>query len=612
MPAPSNQITYLDGPRLYRALIAGIRHVIAKQEYLNDINVFPVPDRDTGTNLALTLNAVIDRIYLKQNTNIHQLLEMAADAAIDGARGNSGAIFAQFLVGFSTGSQDITRHFTTKNFVAAIATASNFAHKALSDCKEGTILTVMRDFSDTITQAILTNDKTDFVTLLTTGIQAAKKSCENTAFQLKECRKAKVVDAGAQGFLEFLIGIQEFVMTGAIGELGKLDIRQPTEEEKTELSHSVDERYRYCTECLIIGDHINHNELRQALEPLGNSLIVAGSHKKTKVHVHANDPADIFNLCRGYGTLKGEKADDMIQQQHSTLKREQGIAILTDSGADFPEGTVHDLNIHTVPLQLSINGNSYIDKVSISTEEFYEQLQKPEAKPKTSQPSLGDFKRQYDYLMSHYESVIAIHIPKKSSGTLNTSQKAADTVAHLGKISIIDCKNVSASQGLIVMQAARAAQAGMPHDDIVNMINTSIQNTQVVMTLADLEYAVQGGRLSLNKKRLLDLCKIKPILTIKSDGSVGTSGVIFGGDKQRAKKLAQHALKKMDRTKQYSVICAHANNVTDAKILQDILSKTNNIQDCAIVETGAALAAHSGPGGICVAFQEIPTDTTIT
>ena len=93
-----NKINYLDGKRLSRALIAGIRAVIARQDYLNDINVYPVPDRDTGTNLALTLNAIIERIYATHNTTIHSLLASAADAAIEGSRGNSGAIFAQFFV----------------------------------------------------------------------------------------------------------------------------------------------------------------------------------------------------------------------------------------------------------------------------------------------------------------------------------------------------------------------------------------------------------------------------------------------------------------------------------------------------------------------------------
>lgn len=599
----SNTITYLNGPRLYRSLIAGIRHVISRQEHLNNINVFPVPDRDTGTNLALTLNSVIEKIYTQQNTTIHHLLDEAADSALDGARGNSGAIFAQFFVGLSIGAKKVEQCFTTKNFVSAVATASNYAHKALSETKEGTILTVIRDFSDSIKQYILTHDKTDFIQLLSHGLKSAKQSCENTAFQLKECKKAGVVDAGAQGFTDFLTGIQNFVAYGTIGELETLDISPPSDAEKEELSHSIDERYRYCTECLIIGDNIDQNKLRERLETHGNSLIVAGSLAKTKVHIHANDPAIIFDVCRDYGDIKGEKADDMIQQQHSTLKREQGIAILTDSGADFSDDIVNQLNIHTVPLQVIFDTKTYIDKVSINSEEFYQMLETEPKKPTTSQPSIGDFKRQYDYLMSHYESIIAIHLPKNSSGTINASQTAADTVSHLGKVSVIDANNISSAHGLIVMQAAKAASAGLKHDDILKHLKKIIKSTQFYMTLPSLDYAVQGGRVSETQKNILDFMRLKPILTVNKSGKIAKSGIIYGKNKL-TEKLVRYAIKKIDQSKKYIAIASHSNSKAAAEKICQLLLQQKNISSCQVVETGAALGVHAGPGAIAITLQE--------
>ena len=165
MSIQNAKIVYLDGTRLYRAIVAGIRQVISKQEYLNSINVFPVPDRDTGTNMALTLNAILEGTYSYRSATIHELLDNVANSALNGARGNSGAILAQFFQGLSEGAKTVDRHMTTKNFVAAIATAVNFAHKALSQPKEGTILTILRDFSDEITHQQLANNELDFVDL---------------------------------------------------------------------------------------------------------------------------------------------------------------------------------------------------------------------------------------------------------------------------------------------------------------------------------------------------------------------------------------------------------------------------------------------------------------
>ena len=164
------KITYLDGTRLYRAIVAGIRQVISKQDHLNNINVFPVPDRDTGTNMALTLSAILEGTYSHHSAHIHELLEAVADCALNGARGNSGAILAQFFQGLSEGTKLVDRQMTTPNFVAAIATAVNYAHKALSQPKEGTILTILRDFSDEITHQQLSNNETNFFYFLAKSI----------------------------------------------------------------------------------------------------------------------------------------------------------------------------------------------------------------------------------------------------------------------------------------------------------------------------------------------------------------------------------------------------------------------------------------------------------
>src|SRR3990167_6189004 len=107
------KILYLDGTRLYRAIVAGIRQVISKQDYLNNINVFPVPDRDTGTNMALTLNAILEGTHAYHNASIHALLDNVANSALNGARGNSGAILAQFFQGLSVGAKTVAEHMST-------------------------------------------------------------------------------------------------------------------------------------------------------------------------------------------------------------------------------------------------------------------------------------------------------------------------------------------------------------------------------------------------------------------------------------------------------------------------------------------------------------------
>lgn len=604
----TSKIAYLDGIRLHRALVAGIREVIARQDYLNKINVFPVPDRDTGTNMALTLNAVIEGTYTFYKPDINALLERVADSALNGARGNSGAILAQFFQGFSEGSKNVRKKMTTKNFVTAIATGVNAAHKALSHPKEGTILTVMRDFSNALTQQQLENDDIDFVDLFKKGLEEAQHSLDNTVNQLKSLKKAGVVDAGAQGLVDFLNGIYQFVSSGSIDDLKAETIPTPVADiPEEDLKQDVNEKFRYCTECLILGDNIDHNTLRHELDPHGSSLIVAGSPKKAKVHVHVNDPTMVFDICRRYGKLTGEKADDMIHQQHSFNQREGTVAILTDSGADFPEGMIADLDIHVVPIVINFGNKSYLDKVSMDSQEFIREMRRNPQAPKTSQPSFGDFHRQYQYLNSHYESTIAIHIPRDVSGTLSASEHAAEKCKTPGNdIAVIDGANVSTGLGLIVRYAAEAAKSGKSQQEVIAAVNAIIPKTQVFAAMPDLSYAVAGGRVSARKKQVVDFLHLTPVIgfNFKSGGKPTTRWLLWGRN-NLAEKLVKKVVKHYDRNKTYRFAVTHVYKPELGEAVATLLKENfPNIDSLSVVDCGAALAVHIGLGSVGIAVQE--------
>ena len=602
---PENKITYLDGARLHRALVAGIREVISRQDYLNKINVFPVPDRDTGTNMALTLNAIIEATYTFERAGINELLYTTADAALNGARGNSGAILAQFFQGFYEGSKNVNQKMTTKNFVSAIATGVNFAHKALSEPKEGTILTVLRDFSDGITSKQLEKENVDYTELLCCGLERANESLLSTTKQLKSLKKAGVVDAGAQGFVDLLHGIYEFILNGSILGLDADESPIVIETSEEDVKEAINEKYRYCTECLIKGENINHDELRHELDELGNSLIVAGSKIKTKIHMHVNGPTQVFEICRKYGDISGEKADDMIHQQHSFNHREGKVAILTDSGADLPEGMISKLDIHVVPILINFGEKNYLDKVSMSPAEFYNELASNPSHPKTSQPSFGDFYRQYQYLNSHYDSTIALHIPSALSGTYNASNNAAKKCANKdNKITVVDTLNATAGMGLIVRYAAEAAQAGLEHDEIIEKVNTIITKTQFYVAFPDLNCGVKGGRISEGKKKVADFLNLTPLLHFSPAGKVDTASLFFGR-KNLAKKIAKFSTKVTDKNKIYRFVITHSNNIEGANALEEQLQTLfPNADSIHTVPCGAAMGVHAGPGALGLAIQE--------
>ncbi|MDF1760510.1 MAG: DegV family protein [Coxiellaceae bacterium] len=597
------KISYLDGIRLHRALVAGIQEVISRQDYLNRINVFPVPDRDTGTNMALTLNTIIEETSQDVDQKIGAMLDQVADAALNGARGNSGAILAQFFQGLSEGAAGMEK-MDTAGFVQAVNKGAELARSALSEPKEGTILTVISAFGEALQQHLKKEGGIEFITLLEPSIQYADAVLKETSNQLPEMRKAKVVDAGAQGFVDLLHGIYDFICHGQVRGFYDNLVTPVADEVEEHIHEFLDTTYRYCTECLIKGEDIEHELLRADLTELGNCLIVAGSSRKTKIHMHCNEPARLFQICRQYGNVVGEKADDMLRQQKTINQDKAKIAILTDSGADIPDELMEKLDIHVVPILINFGTESFIDKVSMGPKQFYQELRTNPEHPTTSQPSFGDFNRAYQFINTHYESIIAIHLPKKVSGTLNSSASAAKRIYN-HPVSIVDSMNATAAMGLVVSYAAEAAQAGMHHNQILRLIQAIIPKTALYAAIPDMRWLVRGGRISAAKKRLVDMMRLTPLIGFNStDGTVKTQGVLTGR-KGLPNKMLSFIQKKIKKGKKYRVVVIECDCPDEGKKLESlILHNISQLESCHVVPCGAALGAHAGPGSIGIALQE--------
>jgi len=590
-------IRYINGNRLTRALIAGIQAVIDNQEHLNTINVFPVADKDTGTNLAMTLKSVLHTIQKTPPQPLPQLLHLVTDAALNGSRGNSGAIFAQFFVGLGQHTSD--RTWDIKKASHSISSATQYATSAVTEPKPGTILSVMQTFSDTFSQYA---EKTlDLLEAWKKALKQAKISLQLTTTQLDACRKASVVDAGAQGFVDFLTGIDNFLHLGSLHHYtipseSDIEIIIPPE------VHAIDDGFRYCTECLIEGSEINHPTLRTKLSKHGSSLILAGHSKKTKLHIHTNNPNAVFELCREFGTIHNEKADDMIHQQSA---KQHSIAILTDSSADFPQSTTEKYHIHVVPLGISFGDKTYTDKFSLSPKQFYEKMAKETTHPASSQPSAGDYKRSYEYLSSHYDAIIAIHLPEKHSGTLQASRLAAQQhTPDNYPTTIIDAGTISGGQGLIVTLAAKASDAGYTFSDIIQLIEKHKHKIRQYAAVPDLRFAVRGGRVPAWKQKILHALRLTPILSFNDTNRIRVCKLIIG-KKYFAKKFAQFIQRQLKNTTAYTLIIEHCNNLSAAKIAENYLKSTSlNITQCSIIEASPALGIHAGVGTLGIAYQE--------
>jgi DegV family protein with EDD domain len=586
-------IEYIDGIRLYRSLIAGLRRVVSRQEYLNKINVFPVPDGDTGTNMAFTLTSIEEGIQNNAYSDIKKMSMAIADSALDGARGNSGAILAQFFVGFADGIKDVKK-INTDEFSQAISHAKNYSYDALTKPREGTILSVIRSWSESLESS--SKKSNDFLTILSSGLINAQKALEKTPQQLEVLAKAGVLDAGAQGFVDMLSGIQEFIELGSITETDLTII----ESFEKEVITTTNEKYQYCTECIILGENIPRRLLKERLMDLGDSIVLAGTKIKAKVHIHSDEPHKVFTLCKEYGSIQGEKTDDMIKQQADAHSSHSSTAIIVDSGCDLPEEIIDNMNIHVIPVRLNFGNTHYVDKVSLTSDEFWKELKTNPNHPQTSQPSPGDFRRQYQFLSSHYESAISIHLPEALSGTYQSAITAAKSLSTFS-VNILDSFSGTIGTGLIAMRTAEAIAKGKNINEVKIIAKQAIENTQLYVGLDNLDNIVKGGRISPTVQKIANFFKINPYLAFKKDG-LKPVGISFGNN-DKANKFRKFVENKIPKNKKVRIGISHAQmNIFVENWIKSLINRfgENNV---ITTDIGPALGVHTGPKVLCFAIQ---------
>lgn len=588
----------IDGRTLYYTFISGAKKILENQTELNRINVFPVNDGDTGTNLASTLRTVIDTIQPNRSYKI--TADMIAEATLVSARGNSGIIFAQFIYGMSNETGEL-KTITIKQFAESIRNSVRYIYEAVANPVEGTMLTVMKDWADYIYNC--RNKVTDFNQLMIGSIKVLEKSLLETKNKLPVLAKAKVVDAGAKGFVLFIKGIIEFIHKRNVREL--INSKAETNISLISSDHiSQKVTYRYCTEAVLKNSLIDKNSLKNILEQYGDSVAIAGSEKTTHIHLHTNTPANLMQKLGTYAAITFQKADDMVRQSEAVYNRCARIALLTDSTCDLPQELFDKYQIHLLPINISFGQNQYLDKVTIQPEQFYEMLDKSTDYPKTSQITEKTFINMYSHLASHYDSIIAVHLTDKFSGTFHNSLKAASAISReFNKpISVINSKNISGALGLIVLRIAQAIEAGHDHDEIVKAAEKWVEDTSIFVSVKTLKYMVRGGRVSNIKGFIGRLLNINPIVSIDTSGKAIVFGKAYSQQSNMA-KVMNHIKDITAGRKIWNYIILHANNIESTKWYIDHMKSVTGRDPSSVVNISPVIGSNAGVGAVSVALM---------
>ncbi|MDY2590783.1 MAG: DAK2 domain-containing protein [Agathobacter sp.] len=336
--------------------LAGAMNLDSKKEWINELNVFPVPDGDTGTNMSMTIMSAAKEVNSLENPTMADVAKAISSGSLRGARGNSGVILSQLFRGFCKVIKeydDLDVNITCEAFQKAVETA----YKAVMKPKEGTILTVAKGMADKALE--LADETDDFVYFLDEIIKHGDYVLSQTPEMLPVLKQAGVVDSGGQGLMQVLKGINDALL-GREVDYSIEDIPSSSGIVKISAETEKEIKFGYCTEFIIVLNrplsNQEENEYKSYLESIGDSIVVVADDEIVKTHVHTNDPGLAIQKALTHGSLSKIKIDNMREEhQEKLIKDAQKIAAAEKEETIVPKGPKKDMGFISVSIGEGVN-----------------------------------------------------------------------------------------------------------------------------------------------------------------------------------------------------------------------------------------------------------------
>jgi len=591
-------LTHKDFEKMF---LLAFQRVSEREEEINKINVFPVPDQDTGTNLKKTLLGIKETIEKKKFQNLKEFGESILEAALISAQGNIGVIFTGFLVGFFS--------FLSKNPAQAKVLGQAFiegaerARKAIHDPKEGTVLDVIFATAQAFKRE--SEEENNIVEILKRVIEKATDALLATREKMAVLKKANVVDAGGFGFLIVLKAFQE-ALEGEIEEKERISLK-----EMREVIQVLSSRYEVIA--LIRRPKLDDKGVKEQLKNLGNSLDIVQVGNKMKIHIHTDHPDEVKNIVNKIGVVESLRIEDMSKEiigEESV--RKVSIGIVTDEVADLTKKIIERYQIEVLPFKVF-----WPEGEKLKGENIYQKMQEAERLgiknlPKTSQASPKEyfdaFERQFK---KGFEKILCITLSSKLSGAFNSALQGREMLSQDKKerVFVLDSQNVSAGQALLVLRAIELIHSQMEVGEILVKLKQEVHKIYAYGFLKDPKWVEWGGRVSrsqANWLRRLQKLGIRPLLGIKN-GKVEKIGFRIGVREIHEaifREIEARSTKVRKEGKKIRVVITHCDNLSEAKKLKEKL-KTIGAEISFINLTGPVFGVHVGPGALTAGWMGI-------
>ncbi len=581
----------IDAEQFRRIVRQGMEHLFRDRELLNRINVFPVPDGDTGDNLVHTLKPVYENMGLWQETRLDEAAARLAQAMLLSAKGNSGVIFSQFFHAFARAMKG---HETIgpADFSLAMEKAVRDTYAAVADPREGTILTVLRHTAEEFKRLALSGER--YQVIFEKAIVKAKEILEKTRDMLPQMKKARVVDAGGLGFFLFFKGMAAAVSghtADAAGEGAAPFDQAPQAVDAAE--------FAFCAEWVLRPRGRGRDFFLGRLKPFGDSLLVAGADDLLHLHIHTDLPQEVEAELGRHGEIVSRKVDSLRPPAPSPAL---AAALIIDSAVDIPEATERAAAVAVVPLQIQLNGEYRRDRLDIAKEELYRRMRaEKDLVVKTSQPSPGDFQAAFAAALASGRPALLFGLSSRLSGSLQAARAALRLLgeAEQARVRLVDTLNVSGGAGLLLLRAIRLLERGMDPEQVARDVESRRGEVVSLGYVESLEYAVRGGRLPAAAGWLQRRLGVRPLVAFEKGKLVRKGALLSARRKER--KVVRRFLRRLDRGRSHALAIVYTDDPRSALRLEDELARSGLRISAMYQAVGAAvLGAHAGPGTFCL------------
>ncbi len=577
-----------------KMLIGAYLNILNQKDEINRVNLFPVPDKDTGSNLVRTLRGVYEVITPNNFRDMEHLRHEALEGALVTSAGNAGIIVTSFLEGFLTSLEDVV---FPHSLVSAFAVGSDHAFASVQQPKSGTILDVMRETAWGLRNSVISHNPSS---VLLSAHTLAESSLSKTKTSTPVSLRGNVVDAGGLGFVLMLQGFIQgitrddsstfVVATNEVSEKSTITLQ--------EKQHEV---------VALLGDvRASRKVILDTLAKHGDSIDIVELYGKMKIHIHTDNPAKVRQLLGGFGTLLETATVDMNEGEKASFAySDTTIGIVVDEGASLSQDYITRHGICVVPFQFQ-----WDSQPNLSIENLYKTMRSVDRKdpsvilPRTSQPSPHSFLQAFRHELLKHKFVICILTSSLVSGTRNSAQHARNLLSKTERerVFIPDFRQALAGQTLLIRAAIEFIKHENNIEHVIEYLMQQAANIHVFGFGTDTFWLVKGGRMSTAISIITNILlhlSIQPVIGLRN-GKLSAIGIA-----RRKKSLADMAYHYLKNS--YGVgnvnydIVLHNSDVPDevAKLKALLQNSQFNIVDSLTLSPIAGI--HIGPGALIVA-----------